>query len=292
MSPSALPLRVDRGGPSWPAALDAIEAPPERLWLRGREELLRAERRVAIVGTRAPTAYGEAQALRFAGALADAGVLVVSGLARGIDSAAHLGALEAGGGTFAVLGSGVDRPWPAGELAERIAREGLLVSEFPPGQAPRPHHFPQRNRLISALSDGVLVVEAAAASGSLITARWAADQGRSVFALPGRVDHPMSRGAHRLLREGATLVESPDELLAELYEDRPPRTAGLRPAHEPRVGTDLLAALAGETAGADELATRLDRPVEAVLAELVGLELAGQVVRGAGGLYRLAVRGH
>lgn len=285
-------LRIAPGGPSWPRQLEDIEAEPEALWLRGRVELLRSSRRVAIVGTRAPTPYGEGQALRFASALAAAGVAVVSGLARGIDQCAHLGALEAGGGTLAVLGSGVDRPWPAGEVAERVAREGLLVSEFPPGQAPRPHHFPLRNRLISALSDAVLVVEAAPSSGSLITARWAADQGRCVYALPGRVDHPMSRGAHRLLREGATLVEDPEELLHDLYGSLGvvPEERAREPAL-PAKARELLAALAGETASADELAERTGRPVEIALATLVELELQGRVVRGPGGLYRLAQRG-
>ena len=144
------------------------------------------------------------------------GPKLVSGLARGIDSAAHEAALEAGGATIAVLGSGVDCPWPAGPLAERMALEGLLLSEYAPGTAPRRHHFPERNRLISGLCSAVVVIEAAAASGSLITARWAIDQGRSVHALPGRVDHPMARGCHRLLREGAWLVEDPEEVLARL----------------------------------------------------------------------------
>ncbi len=272
----------DRG---WPAEFRELEGAPGEVWLRGDAGLLAPLPRVAIVGTRAPTPYGEGQALRFARALAAAGVVIVSGLARGVDEAAHRAALDAGGSTIAVLGSGVDRPWPSGELAERIAAEGLLLSEFPPGQGPRRHHFPRRNRLISALSAAVVVIEAAFASGSLITARWAADQGRSVFALPGRVDHPMARGCHRLLRDGAALVESPEEVLAELglcRAEAPGRTLPPSP---------LERALVGETLTADELAQRSDRELAEVLTELVELELAGLVVRAPGGLYRLGEAG-
>lgn len=270
---------------SWPAELRALEAAPPELWVRGELGLLQPLPRVAIVGTRAPTPYGEAQARRFAHALSSAGVVIVSGLARGIDDAAHRAALDAGGGTIAVLGSGVDCPWPAGPLAERIAAEGLLLSEFPPGQAPRRHHFPRRNRLISALSAAVVVVEAAFASGSLITARWAADQGRAVFAVPGRVDHPMARGCHRLLREGAQLVEAPEEVAEELGWARP------RAAASPRAESALERALLGETLTADELALRSGRELTEVLTELVELELEGAVVRAPGGLYRRAEAG-
>jgi len=264
----------------WPVELDTIEHPPPELWACGRAELLERRPRVAIVGTRSPTPYGEVQAARLSAFLARAGVVVVSGLARGIDGIAHRAALDSGGATVAVLGSGVDRPWPAGALAERMAREGCLLSEFPPGQAPRRHHFPWRNRLIAGLASVVVVVEAAHASGSLITARWAADQGRTVFAIPGRVDHPMSRGCHRLLREGAELLESPSDLLPALGFER----AGESPTE---LDMDpLLAELRGETLTADELALRLERPVAEVLVALVEFELEGAVVRSPGGLYR------
>ena len=256
------------------------------LWLAGRAEVLVREPRIAIVGSRSPTPYGDAQARRFAYALATEGFVVVSGLARGIDQAAHLGALAAGGDTIGVLGSGVDRPWPDDEAVRAVRERGLLLSEHPPGQGPRRHHFPLRNRLISGLSCAVLVVEAAHASGSLITARWAADQGRTVFALPGRVDHPMARGCLRLLREGATPVESPEQLLGDLFGPGSPASPSPPPPLSP-----ILAALEGETRSADELAAHLARHLPELLAELVQLELDGAVVRAPGGLYRLAAPG-
>lgn len=286
MSRPAL-LHLEPDSPSYPARLRALDEHPGDLWIRGRAELLEASRgAVAIVGSRASTPYGTAQAVRFAASLARAGVVVVSGMARGVDQAAHLGCLEAGGDTIAVLGSGLARPWPRTPLVERLATEGLLVSEFEPELEPRPHHFPQRNRVISGLADAVLVVEAAEASGSLITARWAADQGREVAALPGRVDHPMSRGAHRLLREGAMLVESPEELIEELYPDATPE-----PAPPPPPRTPLEQALRGETLTPDELASRLERDLREVTIDLVTLETQGRVVRAPGGVFRLAEEG-
>lgn len=276
-------LALDPSSPLWPRELDTIDSPPAVLWARGRTELLARQPRVALVGTRSPTPYGERVAAELADFLARRGVVVVSGLARGIDACAHRAALEAGGATLAVLGSGVDRPWPDDDLAARVAREGCLLSEYVPGQAPRRHHFPWRNRLIAGLARAVVVIEAARASGSLITARWAADQGRAVFAVPGRIDQPMARGCHRLLKEGAGLLEEPADLCAELGLD-----AG--PAEEPgpRSEEPLLAALRGETLTADELAARTRQPTPAVLVRLVELELGGAVVRAPGGLFRLA----
>ena len=282
--------------PSWPALLSVIDAPPEELWARGRLELLAAEPRVAIVGTRAPTPYGAAQARRFARTLVERDVVVVSGLARGIDANAHEAALDAGGRTIAVLGSGVDRPWPDGPLTERMIAEGLLLSEHAPGEPPKKHHFPLRNRLISGLCRAVVVVEAANASGSLITARWAADQGRTVCVLPGRVDHPMARGCHRLIREGAALVEDPEEVLAEIgiatHGVRSDSSTRARDApfdlgsREP-ISRELLDALRGETLTPDDLVGRTRHALTEVLTALVQLELSGFVVRGAGSLYRL-----
>ena len=242
---------------------------------------------IGIVGTRSPTPYGVAQAERFGAAFAEAGIVVVSGLARGIDSVAHAAALDAGGGTIAVLGSGVERPWPRERLTRRIRTEGLLVSEFPPQMGPRRHHFPLRNRLISGMSTAVVVIEAAWASGSLITARWAADQSRDVFALPGRVDHPMSRGSHRLIREGALLVESPNDVLVDLGWADPQSSPKSQPKNSP-----VFEALLGETLTADELAQRAELQIGEVLVELARLELGGAVVRAPGGLYRRAAAKH
>jgi DNA processing protein len=284
---SRTPLRIGPGSPDWPRELLEIEGAPEALWLRGQIEILGREPRIAIVGTRAPTPYGEAQAARFASALSLAGVSVVSGMARGIDQAAHRATLREGGSTIAVLGSGVDVPWPTGAIAEEIAEHGLLLSEFHPGEPPKPHHFPMRNRVISGLCRGVLVVEAAQASGSLITARWAADQGRSVWALPGRVDHPMSRGVHRLLREGAALVEDPDEILRDLGVDVPSAVESTSPPAEASpTARKILEALRGETLSAAEISARLGRPLTSILVEVVALEMAGRAARTPGGLYR------
>ena len=282
-----VPQRIEPGDRCWPRELSTIDGVPDGLWGLGRIELLLPRPRVAVVGSRAPTPYGIGQAERFGTVLASAGVVVVSGMARGIDEAAHRGALRVGGDTIAVLGSGVDVPWPAGPLADELAARGLLLSEFEPGRPPRRHHFPLRNRLISGISRAVVVIEAAHASGSLVTARWAADQGRTVFALPGRVDHPMARGAHRLIREGASLVEDPEEVLIEVLGSVPGSASEGVPECERAPVTAIESALRGETLTADELAEQLELPVQDVLVELVQLDLEARVVRGPGGLYRL-----
>src|SRR5687767_4468292 len=194
--------------PRFPALLAQIPDPPEELWTRGDWSIF-DKPAVAVVGARAASRGGMAIASAIAGDLARAGIVVVSGLARGIDSAAHVAALDAGGKTIAVLGTGIDVVYPAEhrELTERIARDGLLITEFLPGAAPEVFHFPRRNRIISGLSRGVVVVEAAEQSGSLITARLAADQGREVMVVPGPVMGGRNRGAHALIRDGAKLVE-------------------------------------------------------------------------------------
>jgi DNA processing protein len=293
------------GNALWPLEYDTIEGSPAAIWIRGRHELLQRRPCVAIVGTRAPTPYGAAQAARFARTLASAGAVIVSGLARGIDHCAHEAALEVGGATIAVLGSGVDQPWPVTPLVERMLEHGLLLSEFEPGTPARRFHFPLRNRLIAGLANTVVVVEAAQASGSLITARWAVDQGKQVAALPGRVDHPMARGCHRLLREGAQLVEDPEELAQELGLGCALSTSHDRNADGNSTGNAagnadgsagalaastrlVLELLRGETLSSDEVAERARRPLSDVLVELVELELAGRVLRLPGGLYRLA----
>jgi DNA processing protein len=205
------------GSSRFPSLLAEIPDPPAVLWVRG--DLSICEKTVvAVVGARAASREGMEAAGAIAADLARAGIVVASGLARGIDAAAHTGALDAGGTTIAVLGTGIDRVYPPEHepLFERIAGMGLLLTEFPPGALPYPGHFPRRNRIISGLSRAVLVVEAAEKSGSLVTARMAADQGRDVMAMPGLTAGGRNRGAHALLRDGAKLVESAVDILQEL----------------------------------------------------------------------------
>lgn len=202
---------------AYPPLLREIPDPPLMLYVRGRPEILQWPQ-LAMVGSRNPTPGGIENAWRFAEALATAGIVVTSGMALGIDGASHRGALGAGGATVAVLGTGVDRVYPRAHqaLAHEIARQGVLVSEFALGAPPLRDHFPRRNRIISGLTLGVLVVEATVRSGSLITARLAGEQGREVFAIPGSIHSPQSRGCHQLIRQGAKLVESVEHIVEEL----------------------------------------------------------------------------
>lgn len=209
---------LPHGSPAYPAALANLHDPPLVLYLRGRLEE-RDLLGIGLVGSRQATPYGLRQAARFAGELAEVGVTVVSGLARGIDTEAHRGALGSPEGrTLAVLGSGVCAVYPPENrgLARRIEERGALLSEFPLESAPSPENFPRRNRIISGLSLGILVIEAGEKSGALITADWAMEQGREVFAVPGSVESPMSRGAHLLIRQGARLAENAADVLEEL----------------------------------------------------------------------------
>ena len=203
--------------PDYPPQLLDVRGAPAVIFIRGHREALKSPQ-LAMVGSRHPTANGALTARDLAFHFAQCGLTITSGLAIGIDAASHSGALTAEGITIAVCGTGLDRIYPDThtELAERILERGALVSEFPPGSAPLPHHFVQRNRLISGLSMGVLVIEAAFKSGSLSTARYAGDQGREVFAVPGSIHSPLSRGCHELLREGATLVENAEDVFREL----------------------------------------------------------------------------
>ncbi|MBS0319545.1 MAG: DNA-protecting protein DprA [Proteobacteria bacterium] len=274
--------------------LNIAEAPPA-LFLIGRAALL-ARPAVAIVGSRNATPQGRDDARAFAQALATAGVTVVSGLATGIDAAAHEGALEAPGSTIAVVGTGLDRVYPAANraLAHAIAARGCLVSEFPPGTPPLPHNFPRRNRLIAGLARGVVVVEANLKSGSLITARLAGDQGREVMAVPGSIHSPQSRGCHKLIRDGAKLVETaqdvlselaltPDELASAPLEPDRHHEDSAAPSLESATAETIVSALGHAPADLDRLIARTGLPAQVIAAELAALEIAGRVAAVPGG---------
>ncbi|MEP7330018.1 MAG: DNA-processing protein DprA [Betaproteobacteria bacterium] len=269
--------------PDYPQALLELGHAPPVLYFTGRRAVLNRPG-LAIVGSRHATPQGEENATAFAHALADAGFTIVSGLAQGIDAAAHVGALRGVGSTIAVVGTGLDRVYPARHraLAHAIAASGGLLSEFPPGTSPLPFNFPRRNRLIAGLARGVLVVEAALSSGSLITARLAGDAGREVFAIPGSIHSPLARGCHRLIRDGAKLVETAQDILDELGSTS--RAASARPNATP--SHPLLDALGQDPADVDALCTRTEQPVAAVLEALVLLELEGHVTALPGGRWQ------
>jgi len=283
---------VSTGDCRFPAALAAIHDPPHTLWIKGDPAALRGPC-VAIVGSRAASSYALDVARKLGADLARRNVVVVSGMARGVDSAAHRGALEGGGITVAVFGCGVDVIYPRehGALAERIAERGALVSEFPPGMPPLKYNFPQRNRVISGLSLAVVIVEAAEGSGSLITADFALEQGRAVLAVPGNVLGGRNFGAHALLRDGAKLVECADDILEELPEGLRGDGSGLKPAkgstgvrsasHDPV----LRAMDDGDTYDLDEIAERSGVDRMKLLSRLLELELAGAVRRIEGGRF-------
>ena len=274
--------------PDYPRALLDLGHAPPALFFVGRRELLNRPA-LAIVGSRNATAQGLLNARAFAHALSQAGLTIVSGLAVGVDAAAHEGALEGVGSTLAVVGTGLDRVYPARnrDLAHRIAEHGGLISEFPPGTPPREANFPRRNRLISGLARGALVVEAALSSGSLITARYAGEQGREVFAIPGSIHSPLSKGCHKLIREGAKLVETAQDILEELGMGA--ATAGIAPrAARPvsDIEARVLDALGGDAADVDTLVARTAMTSDVVVAALTGLELAGQVAAIPGGQWQ------
>jgi len=287
---------VTWGSPSYPALLAEIADAPLVLFVDGDCAALSLPQ-FAIVGSRNPTPIGRDTATHFAGHLAAAGLAIVSGLALGIDAAAHRGAIEGSGRTVAVLGCGLDRIYPPenAALARQVVARGALVSDLPTGTAPIKQNFPRRNRLISGLSVGTLVVEAALRSGSLITARLAAEQGREVFAIPGSIHSPLSRGCHQLVRQGAKLVETADDIFAELGA----LLAGLRPANraeEPDVHQDsgraldkdyeiLLDALGFDSAAVDDLVARTGFEAGAVSSMLLVLELEGRIAQQPGGSF-------
>lgn len=270
---------------AYPSSLLEIADPPCLLYVRGDSALL-AGRGIAVVGSRNATPGGAKTAEAFARALAGQGLTITSGLALGIDAAAHRGALAAGGKTIAVVGTGADRLYPARnrELALAIVEHGAIVSEFPLGTPALAANFPRRNRLISGLSRGVLVVEAAPESGSLITARLAAEQGREVFAIPGSIHSPVSRGCHKLIKQGAKLVETAADILEELGDAGPQPALAADPA-----GTEadpLLAALGHDPCSLDELAERTGRAADDLLTALFALELAGRLATLPGNRYQ------
>jgi DNA processing protein len=276
--------------PDYPRALREVHDPPGVLFVRGGIKPQDALA-VGIVGTRHATQYGLRQAERLAGSLARAGLTIISGLARGIDAAAHRGALAAGGRTIAVLASGVANIYPPehAELAAEVAAGGALISEAPPHAEPLAGTFPQRNRLISGMSLGVIIVEAADRSGALITAQHAMEQGREVFAVPGNVDSRASRGCHRLIRDGAKLVESADDVLEELGPLVESATRGDgQEIHHPaelllnEVEQKVLSAIAGEATAIDEIAEKSGHTMPQVLSTLSVLEMRRLIRRLSG----------
>jgi DNA processing protein len=286
------------GSDDYPTLLRYVQGAPAALFVAGDPTRLWAPQ-IAIVGARSASIAGLANARSFAKALVHAGNVVTSGLAEGIDGAAHAAALDAGGATIAVLGTGPDLVYPRRHeaLAARIIAQGALVSEFPPGTPGKPEHFPRRNRIISGLSLGTLVVEASLNSGSLITARLAAEQGREVFALPGSIHCPLARGCLKLIRDGAKLVETADEVLADLHGVGSALAEGLRrrlgvapglfdgaarPALENHADDPdyarLMASMAHAPTALDELAAGTGLPVAALSSMLLVLELEGAVI--------------
>ena len=282
------------GDADFPELLEQIPGPPLLLYVNGDFAALQLPA-LAIIGSRNPTQGGIRNAHDFARHLAGQGFAIVSGMAQGIDAAAHRGALDAGGTTIAFLGTGIDRVYPARnrDLAHAIAASGALVSEYPLGAAPERWHFPERNRLISGLSLGTLVVEAARRSGSLITARLAGEQGREIFAIPGSIHNALSRGCHRLIRQGAKLVETADDILAELrplvghmLAADPGAPLAPRPADQPDDDyAELRKVLGHDPVSIDELEKQCGLTIDQLSSMLLILELHGEVESLSGGRY-------
>ena len=304
---------------AYPRVLLEMSDPPLLLYLQGRTDLLSHPQCLAVVGSRNPTPQGELTAHDMSRALAAAGVCIVSGMALGVDGAAHSGALDAAGATIAVVGTGLDRVYPRRHLAlaHRIAQTGLLVSEFALGSSPAPANFPKRNRIIAGLSQGTLVVEAALASGSLITARLAAEMGREVFAIPGSIHAPQAKGCHALIRQGAKLVETAQDVLEDmrmLASAAPVQSRQAVPAEPPALGvsdasapltdqdgvavhagvcgpqSSLLAQMGYHPLSLDALQARTGHAAADLQAWLMELELDGHIARVPGGLFQRLVR--
>ena len=279
------------GDPRYPKLLLEAADPPLLLYAQGRVELLQADA-IAVVGSRNPTPQGTENARAFSAHLSQAGLTVVSGMALGIDTAAHHGALEGPAGTIAVVGTGLDRVYPGRnlKLAHRVASAGLMLSEYALGTPPLPAHFPPRNRIIAGLTRGTLVVEAALQSGSLITARLASEAGRDVFAIPGSIHSPQSRGCHALIKQGAKLVETAQDILEEL---RLPGGDSSSPAAtvEAGPGDPFLAALGFDPVTLDALVLRTGCLAAELNVRLLDLELAGLVGRLPGQRFQRLGRG-
>ena len=279
---------------AFPRLLRETPDPPFLLYALGRIERLRLPA-VAVVGSREASRYGRDVAWRLSQELSNAGVTVVSGFARGVDAAAHEAAMEGPGGTIAVLGCGLDVDYPRehARLKDRLAAQHLLLSEYPPGTEPRPQNFPIRNRIIAGLSSGVVVVEASRRSGSLITARLAADFGRDVFAVPGSIFSDTSSGAHELLRDGAILCRGAEDVFAELFPSvgAPPRVPAAAPLDlSPEARRVFEALTREESLSAEELAQALDLPAATILASLFELEGTGFASTVEGGRYGIPRR--
>jgi len=286
---------VERASENFPALLADVPGPPEKLYVRGNVDALHLPA-LAIVGSRNPTRQGQRNAYEFARYLGRAGFCIVSGLAQGIDTAAHEGALDGGATTVAFLSHGIDQVHLASNraLADRIVRSaGALCSEFSPGTSPRRGFFPQRYRLISGLALGTLVVEAARRSGPLVTARLAGDQGREIFAIPGSIHNPLSHGCHQLIRQGAKLVESADDIISELgplvaHFIQTPESTNATENRETAVDEDykiLLEAIDCTPLTADEIAGRSGLTIDQVSSMLLILELEGKIEAQVGGRY-------
>ena len=282
--------------PDYPVLLRQIPAPPPLLYVHGDTSIL-GEPQLAMVGSRNPSASGQRTATEFAQHLSAAGLIITSGLALGIDAASHQGALDTGSPTIAVMGTGLDRVYPARnrDLARQIAEQGALVSEFPVGTPPLAENFPRRNRIISGLSLGTLVVEAALRSGSLISARNAGEQGREVFAIPGSIHNPLARGCHHLIRQGAKLVETAQDVIDELgiladtcNSLSQPDERDETPGHTRELDaeyTQLLDTIGFESTSIDNLVTRSGLTPAEVSSMLLQLEMSGYIASNPGGLY-------
>ena len=283
------------GDADYPDALLQTADPPALLYLQGKRSVL-ACRSLAVVGSRNPTPQGRDHAGAFSKALGEAGLTVVSGLAFGVDGAAHQGALAGGGATIAVVGTGLDLIYPArhAALATEIAKTGLIISEYPLGMPPLSPNFPRRNRIIAGLAEGCLVVEAALKSGSLITARLASEAGREVFAIPGSIHSPLSRGCHELIRQGAKLVESAADVLEELAPlatSTPTAPTAAPTAALSATHAHLLGLMGYDPISLDELQTRCGWPTADLNAALFELEMAGVLRRLAGQLFQRSAFG-